>query len=54
MFSSHEYAYSLDLVLSLGVSICNLDVVNRFSDHYPVVFNVNLSSVCRSSSLNVV
>lgn len=41
------HLFELDLVLSLGILICGLNIMpHSFSDHCPVVFNVNLPSVC--------
>ncbi len=38
---THEQGHILDLVLSLGLPICNVDVLNYgLSDHMPVIFNV--------------
>ncbi len=38
---THEQGHILDLILSLGLPICNVDVLNYgLSDHMPVIFNV--------------
>lgn len=54
MCSTHEHGHSLDLVLLLEVSVCDLDVMsNSFLDHCPVEFNIDLPIICRASSLSV-
>lgn len=38
---THEQGHILDLVLSLGLPVCNVDVCNYgLSDHMPAIFNV--------------
>lgn len=38
---THQLGHTLDLVLSYGLSLCDLEVVeNGFSDHKSVMFSV--------------
>ena len=43
---TQEHGHTLDLVLSCGLPVFNIDVCNTvFSDHMPVLFDISLSSV---------
>lgn len=40
---THEHGHTLDLVLSCGLQICNLEICeSSFSDHMPVLFEISL------------
>ena len=42
--STHEHGHTLDLILSYGLCVSNLEICDVvFSDHKPVLFNVVLS-----------
>lgn len=42
---THKFGHTLDLVLSLGISITNIDIEEGYlSDHNPVVFNIQIPS----------
>lgn len=46
---THKLGHTLDLILSLGVPVLNIDIEDAcFSDHNPVIFNISVFS----SSLN--
>ena len=41
---THEHGHTLDLVLSHGLTVCNLEICdNVFSDHMPILFDVGFS-----------
>lgn len=41
--STHEHGHTLDLVLSCGLQVVNLEVCEVFfSDHIPVLFEISL------------
>lgn len=41
--ATHRYGHTLDLLLSYGISVCNVEVYDPvFSDHCPILFDVPL------------
>ena len=50
--STHVLVHTLDLILSHGLSIDNVNVEDAYlSDHKPIVFNVNISDPqCKAKS----
>lgn len=43
---THNHGHTLDLVLSYGLSVCDIEIVDTvFSDHKSIVFDISLPSI---------
>lgn len=50
MGSTHELGHTLDLVLSCGLPVSNLEISNAFfSDHMPVLFDISIPCFSKPS-----
>ncbi len=49
MGSTHEHGHALDLVLSCGLPVSNLNISFFFSDNMPVVFYISIPCYSKPS-----